>query len=298
MTATITILVPHYNDPDGLALTLRSIEAQTWRGDREVIVCDDGSRPDAQARLEELLAGTTERIRLLRNGVNRGRPWTRNVLLEAADGKYTTWCDAGDEYYPQKLELQLEGLYRAREHDPDAVVWCTCNSEWLWHGAVKKRLIVQRVDGDQVDGLLLDRIRGYLYTLLAPTEAFKNVGWFDLQLPRLQDIDFFLRFVAKGGRLVMPPTDEPLCIYHKTDVGRSGQEVLRCNQYLFRKHAPLLLTHSRRWRRNRRFGQWQLAARFTRNNEDRLRTAYYLAASAIEHPIGFARWFVRSRGGA
>jgi glycosyltransferase involved in cell wall biosynthesis len=293
---TISILIPHYNDPDGLALTLRSIEAQTWKGTRDIFVCDDGSRPEELDRALEVAASSSEHVTVIPNRVNRGRPYTRNVLLDAARGKYLTWCDSGDEYYPDKLALQLEGLYRAREEGIDQPVWCTCNSDWRWQGSRKTKLIRQQVEGNQVSNLLLSTLRAYLYTLLGTTQSFRDVGYFDLNLPRLQDLDFFLRFVSKGGVLILPPTNDPLCLYHKTDVGRSGQEVLRCNQYLFRKHSALLLTRSRRFRRNRRFEQYQLAARFSSNNNDRARTSMYLAASAIESPFGFARWLVKSRG--
>lgn len=306
---TLSILIPHYNDAEGLALTLRSIEAQTWRGDREIVVCDDGSRADQRAKLDEVLAATTERVILVENRVNRGRPYTRNVLLDNARGKYTTWCDAGDEYYPRKLELQLEAWFLARARrllppaEGDAVqpphlgpVWITCASHWRWQGSPSTKLIRQDVSGDQVNNLLLGSLRGYLYTLLGTTQSFRDVGYFDLQLPRLQDLDFFLRFVSKGGRLLLPPTTEPLCIYHKSDVGRDGAEVLACNEYLFRKHAALLIARSRRYRRNRRFQQLQLAARFTHNNNDRRRTNLYLAQAALVSPMSFARWLFKSKG--
>jgi glycosyltransferase involved in cell wall biosynthesis len=297
VTTTLTILIPHYNDPAGLALSLKSITGQTWKGDREVIVVDDGSTADNVAKLEEVVEASVERVRLIKNPVNRGRPYTRNVLLDAADGKYTTWLDAGDEYYPQKIELQLDALYRARLTDPGATIWCTCHSDWLWAGAPAKKMIIQQVGDDQVSHLLTGNLRAYLYTLLGPTQTFKDVGYFDLSLPRLQDLDFFLRFVAKGGTLIVPPgPPQALCIYYKSDVGKNGDEVLRSNQHILRKHAGLLLSHSRRFRRNRRFQQFMLAARFTNNNDDTARTAQYLAQSALANPFGFARWLIKSKG--
>ena len=65
-------------------------------------------------------------------------------------------------------------------------------------------------------------LRAYLWTLLSRADTLRNVGWFDERLPRLQDLDFFLRFALKGGRIVAPETNEALCIYHKTDLGRSA----------------------------------------------------------------------------
>jgi glycosyltransferase involved in cell wall biosynthesis len=292
---TLQILVPFHDDPEGFALSLRSIEAQTWKGDRETIVCDDGSSPQNQSRLDEIVARSRERIRVITNTRNRGRPYARNVLLDAADAKYVAWLDAGDEWYPRKVELQLEALYGARFSGTPEGVWCTCDYDWQWLGS-RKRKLVQQVDGDPISNLFLGSLRAYLWTILGPTRAFKDVGYFDLNLPRLQDLDFFLRFVAKGGRLLRAPTDEPLCVYHKSDVGRAGREVLRCSEYVFEKHSILLMTHSRRFRRNRRFQQYQLAARFTSNNGETARTALYLGGAAVTNPIGFVRWLVKTKG--
>ncbi len=292
---TVSILVPHYNDAAGFETSLRSIEAQTWKGEREIVVYDDGSKPEHVERLEEIISGTPERVRLIRNPVNRGRPYARNMLLDAADGKYTTWCDSGDEYYPNKLEEQFEGLYRARYLGCGEMVWCTCNSHWQWLGTRKKKVVAQQVQGSQVSSLFMGTLRAYLYTLLGLTESFRNVGHFDLELPRLQDLDFFLRFVSKGGLLVLPPEQEPLCIYHKTDVGRDGREVLRCSNHIFDKHASLLMGRSRRFRRNRRFQQYHLAARFSSNNNDSLTAARFVGASALVNPIGFVRWVIKNK---
>lgn len=299
---TVSILIPHFNDPAGLALSLKSVAGQTWKGNRTVFVCDDGSTPENVDKLEEHIAASSEQVVLIKNSVNRGRPFTRNVLLDAACGKYTTWLDSGDEYYPTKLAWQIEGLYAARAQGIEGPVWCTCHSHWLWDGATEKKLVVQHVGRSQdvarsqASNLLLGTLRAYLYTLLGTTESFKNAGYFDLNLPRLQDLDFWLQFVSRGGRLVLPPTEEPLCIYYKTDVGRKGDEVLRCNQYILRKHAGLLASHSRTYRRNRRFQQYQLAARFAANNGDKLLVARYLGAAALQNPGRFVRWYAKTGG--
>jgi glycosyltransferase involved in cell wall biosynthesis len=293
---TLSILIPHFNDPEGLALTLKSIESQTWRGDREVVVVDDGSRPDQQAPLDAVVAATSERIRLIRNPVNRGRPYTRNVLLDAAEGKYLTWCDSGDEYYPRKLEVQLDALFAERLADPRRSVWVTCNSHWQWQGSSKKKVVTQAVAGDQISNLVLGTLRGYLYTLVGTTQSFRDVGYFDAKLPRLQDLDFFLRFAAKGGVFVLPTCVEPLCLYHKTDVGRRGQDVVASFQHIFRKHNVLLMNRSRRFRRNRNFHLYKTAARFTSNNHDTWTTALYVARSAVASPFAFGKWLVKDKG--
>lgn len=292
---TVSILLPHYNDPAGLALTLRSVEAQTWKGSREVVVVDDGSRDEHKDRLRQVCAESSENVRLIENARNRGRPYTRNVLLDAAEGKLTTWLDAGDEIYPRKLELQIEGLYRARFLEFEQAVWCTCNYDMHWVGT-RRRKAQQRVDDDPLGALLQSTLRAYLWTLLGTTQSFRDVGYFDLALPRLQDLDFFLRFVEKGGMFVMPPTDDPLCVYHKSDVGKNGQMVLECFEHIYAKHAPALMARSRRYRRNREYDVYMLAARFTQNNGELGKMLGYLGLAAARSPVRFARKMARDRG--
>ena len=295
--STLSVLVPHYDDPDGLELSLRSIETQTWQGSIEVVVVDDGSAPEHQGKLEAAVGSCRVPVRLIRNGRNRGRPYTRNVLLDAAEGSWLAWLDAGDEFYQEKLAWQIERLSYARYENLGGPVWCTCHYHWhALSGDAPPKLVTQGVDGDQASQLFLGTLRGYLWTLVGTAQSFRDVGYFDLELPRLQDVDFFLRFVEKGGRLLLPLTDQPLCVYQKSDLGRSARQVLRCNERLLRKHAPLLMQHSRRYRGNREVQQFQLAARYALSNRDYRAAAAILARAAVAHPLHFGGLLLKMQG--
>lgn len=292
---TLSVLMPHYNDPEGVELSLRSVASQTFAGTREIIIYDDGSSPEHVEALHRVTAEALDPVRVILGAANRGRPYARNVLLDAATGAYSAWLDAGDEWYPEKTALQLDAVYRARHKQFDRPVWVTCNYDWQWEGG-KPRRRKQAVDGDQLTNLVVGSLAAYLWTTFAPTEHYRMVGYFDLDLPRLQDLDFFLRFVEKGGMFMLPGTHDPLCVYHKSDVGRDGEQVLRCFEYIFQKHAPVMARHSRRFRRNRELHMYMHAARFTQNNGDRLKTAAFLARGAAANPIGFARRMWKTKG--
>ncbi|MCA9615460.1 MAG: glycosyltransferase [Myxococcales bacterium] len=287
MTA-VSILIPHYNDPEGFALTLRSIENQTWRGSKHTIVCDDGSTPENFERLRAVVDSATTPITLLVNETNRGRPYTRNRLLDAADGHYLTWCDAGDEFYPRKLEVQVDSLYRAESRGYERPLWCICDYSMHWVGGKPKRGR-QKTDGDQIGNLLTSSLRAYLFTAMGTTQSFRDVGYFDADLPRLQDLDFFLRFAEKDGLFIGTVVDESLCVYHKSDVGKDGDLIAECFDRIYRKHSIILLQRSRRFRRNRRHDLHMLAARFSANNNDALKAAAHLARAAVYSPVRFAK---------
>lgn len=282
----IDVLIPHYNDSEGLALSLRSVAAQDWGGRFRVVVADDGSAPGHVAAVEKALEGMPFDSELVRLPHNRGRPFVRNALLDQIDSPFVTWLDAGDEWYPEKTSRQLElaststGL-RAPDH-----FWITCDYHWLWQGAVKRRHLVQNTEGDQLKKLLIGRqLRAYLWTLLAPAMAFKSVGWFDERLPRLQDLDYFIRFKLKGGIILKPEIPEPLCVYHKSDIGRRADQIRACQAYIYEKHRVLYRKQGPRFERIRLYDMERHAARFAYNNGDRWTTAKYVGRAIALRPL-------------
>jgi glycosyltransferase involved in cell wall biosynthesis len=294
--ATVDILIPHFNDVEGLDLTLKSVAAQTWNGDRRIVIADDGSTPEAVAGVHALAESFAHPVVVLENHRNRGRPYTRNVLLDAIDSPYTAWLDTGDEWYPEKLAAQFEALAKAETAGTDDPLWITCHYHWKWQDGTAYRKKFQKTEQDQLKALLVGTdLRAYLWTLLARSEAFTNVGWFDERLPRLQDLDFFLRFALKGGRLDQPDMTEALCIYHKTDLGRSADQIRECNAYIFDKYRVLYNRYGMKFRRTRLYHMEMHSARFAANNLDSRKTYEYMWRAVKARPRLFLR-HLRKKG--
>lgn len=288
--ATLDILIPHYNDVEGLDLTLRSIAAQTWRGDMRLVIADDGSAPEKLQAARELAEAFVQPVTFIENRRNRGRPYTRNALLDAMDSPYAAWLDAGDEWFPEKLALQFEALARAEKESPDDAIWMSCHYHWKWTDHVSYRMKQQRTDQDQLRALLVGtELRAYLWTLLARAETYRNVGWFDERLPRLQDLDYFLRFSLKGGRILEPGTAKALCIYHKSDFGRSADQIRQCNAYIFDKYRVLYNRYGHKFRRTRLYHMEMHSARFAANNFDYRLANEYVWKAARARPRLFLR---------
>lgn len=292
----IDVLLPHYNDIDGLRLTLHSIAAQTWRGAIRIVVCDDGSGQTVvrhvRALCEEICDDSRLTYHLVQNPENRGRPYTRNVLLDSIDSPYVAWIDSGDEWYARKIELQLSRLYEELACG-ETQFWVTCDYDWQWIGG-KKLPRQQNIENDNVKKLFIgSQFRAYLWTIIAPAGCIKSVGWFDEKLTRLQDLDFFLRFAMSGGRFVKPHNAGPLCVYHKSDMGRDAGEIRRCNYYIFEKFFPILEGFGEIFSKNRKYNAEKLAARIAINNKKYLyATGSYLRAFACK-PKGFVSDMLR-----
>jgi biofilm PGA synthesis N-glycosyltransferase PgaC len=97
----ITILVAAYNEESSIADTLRSIEAQHYPGDFEVLVIDDGSRD----RTAEIVAGHPRPwLRLLRQPRNMGKAAALNRGLAEARHDYVITLDADSFLFGNALE--------------------------------------------------------------------------------------------------------------------------------------------------------------------------------------------------
>lgn len=265
---TLDILIPHYKDPDGLALSLQSITAQDWRGTRRVIVVDDGSGPEVLGQVKTILRDCGSDCLLIAHPVNRGRPAARNTALAAVTAPYMAWLDAGDTWYPHKIGTQLRLIRNMEDAGEDVSnLWVSCHFDWVENN--RSRFVRQEIKPDMFRELIVGSgFRAYLWTLLGRTEAFRAVGRFDENLPRMQDLDYFLRFVQIGGRFAVPRKREGLCCYYKSDVGRNHRDVARSAQLIFDKFRPVIeaegLGGRMRWKNA------ELASRFAYNNRQRL----------------------------
>src|SRR5579871_4581711 len=91
----LSIVIPAYNEELRLPGSLKKIGDFIARGNRttEVIVVDDGSR-DGTSAVANSFHGRIDSLRVLSNGVNRGKGFSvRHGMLEAR-GEYVLFTDA------------------------------------------------------------------------------------------------------------------------------------------------------------------------------------------------------------
>jgi glycosyltransferase involved in cell wall biosynthesis len=283
-TRVLDVLVPHYQDVAGLRASLESVRCQSWRGELRVIIVDDGSDAATFAEVEQLAAAQPFEVTVRRFRVNMGRPFARNALLDEVDAPFIAWLDAGEIWYPDKLRLQFEHLRRLEFDGIDIDrVWVTCHYDWSQDGRVRR--VEQQWSEDQLSDLLIgDRLRAYLWTVVGRTNAFRAAGRFDEALPRLQDMDYFVRFLGAGGVLTAPDTDAPLCRYDKSDAGRNHADIAACADLIMRKHRSSFAKYGRGFIARANWKYAKLSARYARNNNSYGAAFRYLAVAAASNP--------------
>lgn len=294
----LDVLIPHFNDSDGFALSLASVENQSWEGQIRVVVVDDHSNEAHFEAVRARLAGSPLASELVRNEENLKRPKTRNRLLSLVKADYVAWLDAGDEWYPNKLTEQFDVL-KARQANGESIsnVWVTCDYDWKWVGG---RAVAnsQDVDGDQFIKLLNgQKLRAYLWTILCTRESLELVGEFDETLTRLQDLDYFLRFSEAGGLLVKnEEVNAPSCCYHKSDAGRDAAEIDKCYTQIYQKHHKEIAKYPRSVGRRMRYRGKLNSARFAKSNQRYLVMGTILGEAFLIAPGQFMKDLARKRG--
>jgi GT2 family glycosyltransferase len=191
----VTVLIPTRDRP----ASLRSTLAGVWRQrdvDLEVVIVDDGSRPEVAAEYGRL---ASERLLVLRNAAPRGPAAARNTGIAAARGRWVAFLDDDDLWAPAKLRRQLDAAQAA-------------GASWAWCGAV-----YLSGDGETLaaaHGPSPDDVRRQLpsgsvipagaSSVIANTALLRRLGGFDESIFHMPDWDLWLRLLLADPGAVVP----------------------------------------------------------------------------------------------
>jgi glycosyltransferase involved in cell wall biosynthesis len=188
----VTVVTPAYNIAKYIGETVDSVLRQTFH-DFEYLVVDDGST-DNSVDVIKAHAGDDPRFRLVQ-GEHRGPSAARNAGIREAKGQYIAFVDGDDRWHPRFLERQLE-LIQSLPPDVGAVF---CRSRLVLENGTLVFLQWQRSGRYDFDDFLVDSNPARNgSSLLIRTSCFEDVGGFDEDLRRLEDLDMWLRIAANS----------------------------------------------------------------------------------------------------
>lgn len=107
----VSVIVPVYNDPEGLAATLGSLVVQEYlKSDLEIIIADNGSLDATMNVIEEYTRRYPHLVRCVREDRARSSYAARNRGLEAATGELISFVDADMTVGPDWLKT-VAGIF-------------------------------------------------------------------------------------------------------------------------------------------------------------------------------------------
>lgn len=186
----VSVVIPVFNREKTVGRAISSVLNQSYKN-LEMIVVDDCSDDNS---LEVIREFQDERIKVIALKRNSGANAARNKGIMAARGQYVAFQDSDDEWDKDKLRIQVHEML---DRDLSA---CFC-AHCLTDGAGETIIPNDYGDKEKYEtglvNVLADGNVISTQTLIVRKDVFGIIGYFDEEMPRLQDYEFVIRLVQK-----------------------------------------------------------------------------------------------------
>ena len=183
----VSVIIPTHNRLERLKSAIDSVLDQSYAS-LELLVIDDGSKDDTTKYLDTI---KDERFKFYVNKKPKGANFARNVGLKNASGNYIALLDDDDEWFKNKLEIQMTELLK-----DENLVGVSCSYKIVdeinegFKNEIKRDMTVD------FEKLLNQNFVGSCSFFLFKKQ--ENI-FFDESLNSCQDWDFYLQLTKKTG---------------------------------------------------------------------------------------------------
>ncbi len=213
----VSIILPTFNRGHLLSRSIVSVLKQTYK-DWELIIVDDGSTDGTENLVKSFEDG---RINYIRTPGPQGVAAARNLGLSRAKGDLIAFQDSDDEWFHEKLQLQVKRLNEL----PQEVAMVYSSMVRVKMDGEELINLTPKFEHDEPNtferALKLEVFGIGIQSSLLKKEAFSKAGSFDCRLKRFVDLEFFIR-LAKVFQFQC--IEKPLVRYHET------QNSISCNE--------------------------------------------------------------------
>ena len=208
----VSVVIPAYNASQTLKATVKSVFDQTFQ-DFEIIIVDDGSTKDNTLELARSIAREDARVQVI-SQANGGVSSARNAGIEVAVGEYVALLDADDLWVAHKLERQLEIF------ESDETVTAMQSGAYFVNNNLEIVSVRRCFESKDVllETLLFQNLPNAMSTTIIKRGVFEKIGYFDVDLPILEDWEFMIRLARFCNLKTLA---EPLSLYRVHPNNRS-----------------------------------------------------------------------------
>jgi glycosyltransferase involved in cell wall biosynthesis len=185
----VSIILPTYNRANFLKRSIESALSQTFQ-DFELIIIDDGSTDSTYEILQNFGDSRIDFLTTEHKGVSAAR----NLGLLEASGEFVTFLDSDDQFFPQKIELQLQKFYKNQR-----IGLVACGTREV---TIQGHILIEARPWLNVPNLDLE---SWLFgcpagtnVMMVKKELIDSIGGFDTNLIAHEDWDLGLRLSYYG----------------------------------------------------------------------------------------------------
>ena len=204
----ISVVIPTKNRAQRLVKAVISAQQQIGVT-LEILIVDDASTDNTEAVVKSL-ADNDVRVKYFRHHQSIGGGAARNTGIENSTGALVAFLDDDDEWYSNKLKVQLELLKSER-------LAVAASSSFLLNRPGKNDQLITITSPVNRQQLLRSNSLGGASVCLAWKNALTDIGGLDPSLRSCQDWDLWLKLHKLGSILV---SQEPLVKYYVHDDAR------------------------------------------------------------------------------
>ena len=198
-----SVIIPMYNSEKTIVRCLDSVFKQSFKSEIEIIVVNDGSTDSSSDIVSEYSNLNNPFNITLINQENGGVSKARNTGMKLANGNYIALLDSDDEWFPEKLEMQLK-------------VFESDNEISFIGGLIyKPSLVNQKIIEIPLSRLIFKNFF-QPSTVIFKKDVIDKVGLFDESQKYAEEGNYFMR-IAKEFKCVL--LNEQLVNYSQGKVG-------------------------------------------------------------------------------
>lgn len=214
----ISVIMPLYNKRHYVKRAIESIQKQTLT-DWELIIVDDGSTDGSTDEVPQ----NDSRIQMIHQE-NKGPGAARNRGIRMASGKFITFIDADNYYYPQKLQVEMEQLWQKKNAN-----WMISAFEYEKDDKIELRYI-HDINNNEIKAqpLVFDNAINELQLSGMPSEGMcikrdllGPLSGFNEDMRCFENTEFIIRYALMQPRVVICP--RPL--YRVIDIPASAFKI-------------------------------------------------------------------------
>lgn len=195
----ISVIIPLYNAAKTIEDSLNSIKNQTWTGEFEIIVVNDGSTDESKIIVEKFISEHPNLSVLLINQKNNGVSAARNLALNRANGEFIAFLDADDVWLPKKTELQMQIL--TKKNIEVDFISCRRSNQILRWPYISKTSANNLISVDFRKLMLRNEIQPS--TVIFKRKILENTGFFRENQRYAEDLNYWLRISQKNKMFIL-----------------------------------------------------------------------------------------------
>lgn len=252
MNINYSVVLTSYNAEVTIFIAIRSFLTQSILP-LEIIVVDDASTDNTWSMLQGL-ASHESRLRIFQNDDNRGQSFSRNTGVDKSQSNYIIFGDDDDKSLPHRAKFHLQqfergsdvGYVSSRKFYQNGYSTLALNSQ-IESCSINPKILVRKL-------LLGQKFPpGEIFVpscaLAVSKDAFKDVGGFDENFRRLEDVDIAIR-LARNGSIFDWSSEIALERFHSEGADKGGSIdpffelslINRYSEYLNQKEIQVATT--------------------------------------------------------